>query len=54
MFGYININKGELKVKEFERYRAYYCGLCHALQARHGLPARLTLNYDTHRMVLIS
>ena len=55
MFGYININKGELKVKEFERYRAYYCGLCHALQARHGLPARLTLNYDmTFAVMLLS
>lgn len=55
MFGYVNVNKGELKVKEFERYRAYYCGLCHALNERHGLPARLTLNYDmTFAVMLLS
>ena len=27
MFGYVMIDKPELKVKEFYRYKAYYCGL---------------------------
>ena len=31
MFGYIAVNKPELKIREFDRYRAWYCGLCHAL-----------------------
>lgn len=46
MFGYVTINKPELKIKDFETYRSFYCGICHALQKRHGLSARITLNYD--------
>jgi len=26
MFGYVRTASEELKVKEFNRYRAYYCG----------------------------
>ena len=32
MFGYVMIDKPELKVKEFYRYKAYYCGLCRELR----------------------
>ena len=32
MFGYVVINKPELLVRDFETYRAYYYGLCHALK----------------------
>ena len=46
MFGYIYVNKGELKIREFEQYRAHYCGLCRRLYDSHGLTGRLTLNYD--------
>ena len=46
MFGYVLVNKPELKIREFETYRSYYCGLCHALKERHGLAGRMTLNYD--------
>ena len=46
MFGYVLINKPELKIREFEVYQSYYCGLCHKLNKRHGLFGRLTLNYD--------
>lgn len=46
MFGYIMIDKPELKVKEYYRYRAYYCGLCKALKKHYGEVSRLTLNYD--------
>ena len=31
MFGYITINKAEMKFKEFDIYHAYYCGLCQSL-----------------------
>ena len=44
MFGYITINRPELKVKESAAYDAYYCGLCHALHGRHGRAGQLTLN----------
>lgn len=46
MFGYININKPELKVKEYEIYKAVYCGLCRALGRTYGCFAKLILNYD--------
>lgn len=47
MFGYILPEKPELKVKEYEMFRAYYCGICKALGRRSGQLSRLTLNYDT-------
>ncbi|MEG2454608.1 MAG: DUF5685 family protein [Oscillospiraceae bacterium] len=46
MFGYVRPMRGELKVKEFDAYRAAYCGLCHTLGQRYGFVARMTLNYD--------
>ena len=46
MFGYIFPLAGELKVKEFERFKSAYCGLCHAMGRRCGLKARFLLNYD--------
>ena len=32
MYGYIQICKPELKFREFDEYRAYYCGLCRRLK----------------------
>lgn len=46
MFGYITVNKKELKVKDWDRYHAYYCGLCHALKEVAGTKARMTVSYD--------
>ena len=46
MFGYIVVNKEELKIKEWNRYHAYYCGLCHSLQEAAGTKARMTVSYD--------
>ena len=46
MFGYVKPLKCELKVKEWEYYKAAYCGLCHALKKRGGLAARFVVNYD--------
>jgi len=46
MFGYVRPLKGELKVVEYEAFRSVYCGLCHTLGRRYGLPARFVLNYD--------
>ena len=53
MFGYVLVNKPELKIKDFEKYRSYYCGLCHALGERHGTKGRLTLNYDMTFLIMI-
>lgn len=46
MFGYIIANKPELKIKEYDIYRSYYCGLCKALGKNGGQTARLSLSYD--------
>ncbi len=46
MFGYIQINQKELKIREYEKYRSYYCGLCHVLKDRFGRDGQMLLNYD--------
>ena len=46
MFGYVVINKPELKFKEFDVYKGYYCGLCHCLKERYGITGQVTLTYD--------
>ncbi len=46
MFGYIIINKPEMKFKEFDVYHSYYCGLCRKLREKHGIIGQTTLSYD--------
>ena len=46
MFGYVLPDALELKVKELERFKACYCGLCHELGDRYGIASRFILNYD--------
>ncbi len=46
MFGYVKPNIPELRVREKERYEAWYCGLCRSLGKRYGQKARLLLSYD--------
>ena len=55
MFGYVVVNKPELKFKEYDIYRAYYCGLCHSLKERHGYKGQISLNNDlTFIAILLS
>ena len=55
MFGYITINKAEMKFKEFDIYHAYYCGLCQSLLKRYGAMGQVTLSYDmTFAAMLLS
>lgn len=53
MFGYVQIDKMELKVREYMTYKGYYCGLCMALKKDYGQISRLTLNYDMTYLILI-
>ena len=46
MLGYITIDHSELKEKDIEKYRAFYCGVCQDLKYSHGQVHRFTLNYD--------
>lgn len=45
MFGRVIVNKPELKFKEFDTYRAHYCGLCKSLK-KEGILCALSLNFD--------
>lgn len=55
MFGYVTINKGELKIKEFDEYQSYYCGLCQSLKGNCGLWGQISLTYDlTFAAILLS
>lgn len=53
MFGYIVVNKSELKFKEFDQYHRYYCGLCRRLKELHGKKAQLSLSYDMTFLVML-
>ena len=55
MFGYIAINKAEMKFRDFDIYHAYYCGLCKDLKERYGRSGQITLSYDmTFLIILLS
>lgn len=55
MFGYVVIHKPEMKFREFDLYRSYYCGLCRELKRNYGIKGQMTLNYDmTFLTILLS
>ncbi|XCP84833.1 DUF5685 family protein [Roseburia hominis] len=53
MFGYVTAYEPELKVKDFQKYKAYYCGLCQSLKDRYGTLGQLTLTYDMTFAILL-
>lgn len=53
MFGYVRIDKPEMKVKEYEAYRGLYCSLCKAMGRYFGVLSRLTLSYDITFLLLV-
>ncbi len=46
MFGYVRPFQDRLSQEDLGRYRAAYCGLCHAIGKRYGRLPQLFLNYD--------
>lgn len=46
MLGYVKIDRGELKVREYEIYCGYYCGVCKSIGRRYGQLPRMALSYD--------
>ena len=46
MFGYVKTVRGELRIREYEYYRASYCGLCRAMGKCTGQCSRMLLSYD--------
>lgn len=53
MFGYVTFYKEELKIKDFNKFRAYYCGLCKTLGKRFNQLVRLGLSYDLTFLALL-
>ena len=56
MFGYLQVKKSELRVREWEAYKSVYCGLCRQLGKDYSVFTRLTLSYDVtfYTMLLMS
>lgn len=53
MFGYVLPEKSEMKIREYELFRAYYCGVCKSIGKRYGQFQRLTLNYDSTFLAIL-
>ncbi len=54
MLGYIVPEKPELKIREYEIYSGYYCGICKSIGKRHGQIPRMSLSYDSVFLALVS
>lgn len=53
MFGYVTIRKPELKIKDYEIYHSFYCGLCKRLGDQYGYKGKFTLTYDMTFLVIL-
>lgn len=53
MFGYVVPNEPELKIREYDRYKSVYCGLCQTLRRKFGPAAQLSLNNDMTFLALL-
>ena len=53
MFGYVRPQVPALRVREYEWYRAVYCGLCRAMGSVSGQGSRLMLSYDFTFLALV-
>ncbi len=53
MLGYVKVNKDELKIREYNVYKSYYCGLCKTLKTEYGYFSRFVLNYDSVFLALL-
>lgn len=43
MFGYVVINKPEIKFKDYEVYQSFYCGFYKVLKDRYGIAGQNVL-----------
>lgn len=53
MYGYVRAGEGELKMREYELYRAFYCGLCREMGRCTGLSSRVSLSYDAAFLAIV-
>lgn len=54
MFGYVTPYKPELKICDWNLYKAYYCGLCHEIKRKYGQLPRFALNYDFVTLAMLA
>lgn len=53
MYGRVVVNKPELKFREYDIYRSFYCGLCQTLKKKYGNISRISLSYDATFIILL-
>ena len=53
MFGYVRPWNPDLRVRDYEYYRALYCGLCRAMKQTTGVLSSFTLNYDMVFLLMV-
>ncbi len=53
LFGFVTAYKPELRVKEYEMYKAVYCSLCRDLGKKYGFVSRFSLSYDFTFLTLL-
>ena len=53
MLGYVIPDKSELKVREYEIYTGYYCGICKYIGKTYGQLPRMALSYDAAFIALL-
>lgn len=46
MLGVMMVRKDELKFREYDQYRGYYCGLCRAIGKRCSSVCRMALSFE--------
>ena len=53
MFGYVKPYHPTLLVKDYEFYKASYCGVCRAMKRHTGFFSNVTLSYDSVFLALV-
>ena len=53
MFGYVVVNQPEMKFKDFDVYKSFYCGLCRELKEKYGITGQISLTYDMTFVILL-
>lgn len=53
IFGYVRPVVTELLVKDYEFYKATYCGVCRAMKKHTGALSGITLSYDSVLLALV-
>ena len=53
MVGYVVAYKPDMKIREYELYSAYYCGVCKSIGRRFGMVPRLVLSYDSAFLAIV-